>query len=87
MMSNISESEAPAVIIAEPHDADRIFAALTLAFAADPPCRWISRTGTVPASFPGIRSRPRRCRSAFANSFRYQGLRIQRIVAGPRCQS
>ena len=41
VMSNISENEAPAVIVAEPHDADRIFAALTLAFAADPPCRWM----------------------------------------------
>ena len=40
-MSNTSKGEAPSVIAAEAHDADRVFGVLTLAFAADPPNRWM----------------------------------------------
>lgn len=42
-MTHASEdtSAAPAVIEADPKDAERVFGALTLAFAADPPNRWM----------------------------------------------
>ena len=40
-MSNTSQGVAPSVIAAEAHDADRVFGVLTLAFAADPPNRWM----------------------------------------------
>jgi ribosomal protein S18 acetylase RimI-like enzyme len=39
-MSNTNGS-APVIVAAEPHDADRVFGVLTLAFAADPPNRWM----------------------------------------------
>ena len=40
-MWNISNGDEPTVIIAGPQDADRVFGVLTLAFAMDPPNRWM----------------------------------------------
>jgi GNAT superfamily N-acetyltransferase len=41
IMANISECKELAIIAAEPQDADRVFGVLTLAFATDPPNRWM----------------------------------------------
>jgi ribosomal protein S18 acetylase RimI-like enzyme len=40
-MTTSSEQQVPAIMAAEPQYADRVFGALTLAFAADPPNRWM----------------------------------------------
>jgi GNAT superfamily N-acetyltransferase len=40
-MSNMSQGQPVGVIAGEPQHAERIFGALTLAFASDPPNRWM----------------------------------------------
>ena len=83
-MSNTSKGEAPSVIAAEAHDADRVFGVLTLAFAADPPNRWmypepVEYLRYFPEFCSGI---GRRC-STFRNGFCEPRLLCRRLVAGP----
>ena len=86
-MSTGSEQQVPAVMAAEPRYADRVFGVLTLAFADDPPNRWMyPELGQYLAHFPGFRSSAGRRCVAFANRFREPGLFRRRSVAGPRCR-
>ena len=41
MRCRTSKEGLPVIVAAEPHDADRVFGVLTLAFATDPPNRWM----------------------------------------------